>query len=53
MFVTSEVTMFHLSLTVVLSFNIKYQSLNLSKCFSIVSFISNENFAFRAAFAFG
>ena len=38
MFVTSEVTMFHLSLTVVLSF---------------VSFISKENFAFRAAFAFG
>ena len=54
MFVTSEVTMFHLSLTVVLSFNIKYSSLKLSKCFRyIVSFISNENVAFRAAFAFG
>ena len=45
---TSEVrpAMFHLSLTVVLSFNIKYSS-------SIVNFISNEKFAFRAAFAFG
>ena len=29
--------MFHLSLTVVLSFNIKYSSLNLSKCFRMLA----------------
>ena len=37
MFVTSEVTIFHLSLTVVLSFNIKYSSLNVSKCFRMLA----------------
>ena len=37
MFVTSEVTMFLLSLTVVLSFNIKYSSLKLSKCFRMLA----------------
>ena len=36
-FVTSEFTMFHLSLTVVLSFNIKYSSLKLSKCFRMLA----------------
>ena len=29
--------MFHLSLTVVLSFNIKYSSLNVSKCFRMLA----------------
>ena len=37
MFVTSDVTIFHLSLTVVLSFNIKYSSLKLSKCFRMLA----------------
>ena len=37
MSVTLEVIIFHLSLTVVLSFNIKYSSLKLSKCFRLLA----------------
>ena len=56
MFVTSEVTIFHLSLTVVLSFNIKYSSLKLSKCFRMLALSALfliKKIAFRAEFAFG
>ena len=51
-----EVTKFHLSLTVMLSFNIKkfvFKVIQVFQNASIVSFISNENVAFRAAFALG
>ena len=34
---SAEVRMFHLSLTVVLSFNITYSSLNVSKCFRMLA----------------
>ena len=46
MFMTSEVTMFHLPFVI-------FKVIQVFQNASIVSFISNENFAFRAAFAFG
>ena len=53
--VTLEVTMFHLSLTVMLSFRtlLMFKVVQVSQNTSIVRFISKEHFAFRATFAFG
>ena len=53
--VTLEVTMFHLSLTVMLSFRtlLMCKVVQVFQNTSIVRFISKEHFAFRATFAFG